>query len=334
MIATDVLSEGQNLQDCSIIVNYDLPWAIIRLIQRAGRVDRIGQKSPEVLCYSFLPADGLENIIALRAKVRTRLQENAEVIGTDETFFEGDHNQAVVDLYHEKAGLLDDEEDSEVDLSSQAYEIWKKAIDDDPSLAKTIPAMQAVSFSTKQRPADEPDSGSGVLVYLKTPSGANSLAWVNPSGQKVTESQYRILKAAECAPDTPAVMRLDNHHKLVAEAVRDLAAAEAHVGGTLGRPSGARYRTYERLKRHSAETQGTLFNTQALQLTIDEIYKYPLRESAVEILNRQLRANGSDDTLAKLALELRDENRLSQIQNDEHSEEDARIICSLGLIQN
>ena len=40
LVATDVLSEGQNLQDCSIVVNYDLPWAIIRLIQRAGRVDR------------------------------------------------------------------------------------------------------------------------------------------------------------------------------------------------------------------------------------------------------------------------------------------------------
>ena len=43
LIATDVLSEGQNLQDSSIVVNYDLPWAIIRLIQRAGRIDRIGQ---------------------------------------------------------------------------------------------------------------------------------------------------------------------------------------------------------------------------------------------------------------------------------------------------
>ena len=42
LIATDVLSEGQNLQDAAIVVNYDLPWAIIRLIQRAGRVDRIG----------------------------------------------------------------------------------------------------------------------------------------------------------------------------------------------------------------------------------------------------------------------------------------------------
>lgn len=74
LVATDVLSEGQNLQDCAIVVNYDLPWAIIRLIQRAGRVDRIGQQSPEILCYSFLPADGVERIINLRSRVRQRLQ--------------------------------------------------------------------------------------------------------------------------------------------------------------------------------------------------------------------------------------------------------------------
>ena len=59
LLATDVLSEGQNLQDSAIVVNFDLPWAIIRLIQRAGRVDRIGQESEEILCYSFLPAEGV-----------------------------------------------------------------------------------------------------------------------------------------------------------------------------------------------------------------------------------------------------------------------------------
>ena len=73
LIATDVLSEGQNLQDAAIVVNYDLPWAIIRLIQRAGRVDRIGQQAETILCYSFLPADGVERIIRLRARVRQRL---------------------------------------------------------------------------------------------------------------------------------------------------------------------------------------------------------------------------------------------------------------------
>ena len=68
VISTDVLSEGQNLQDGSIVVNYDLPWAIIRLIQRAGRVDRIGQKAERILCYTFLPAEGVERIIRLRAQ--------------------------------------------------------------------------------------------------------------------------------------------------------------------------------------------------------------------------------------------------------------------------
>ena len=123
LVATDVLSEGLNLQDCAIIVNYDLPWAIIRLIQRAGRVDRIGQTADQILCYSFLPVEGVERIIRLRSRLRQRLQENAEVVGTDEAFFEDEiDEQTILDLYHEKSGILDGEADSEVDLTSEAYQ--------------------------------------------------------------------------------------------------------------------------------------------------------------------------------------------------------------------
>ena len=127
LVATDVLSEGQNLQDCAIVVNYDLPWAIIRLIQRAGRVDRIGQSAPNILCYSFLPAEGIERLIRLRSRVRQRLEENAEVVGTDEAFFEDEDTLAVVDLYNEQTGVLDGDDDSEVDLASYAYQIWRNA---------------------------------------------------------------------------------------------------------------------------------------------------------------------------------------------------------------
>ena len=106
LISTDILSEGQNLQDCAIVVNYDLPWTIIRLVQRAGRVDRIGQVAEQILCYSFLPAKGVERLIFLRARVRARLLQNAEVVGTDEAFFEDDNNEtAIVDLYNERSGL-------------------------------------------------------------------------------------------------------------------------------------------------------------------------------------------------------------------------------------
>src|SRR5260370_6538032 len=145
LIATDVLSEGQNLQDCAIVVNYDLPWAIIRLIQRAGRVDRIGQKADRIIVESFLPAEGVDRILRLRARVRQRLRENAEVVGTDEAFFEDDRNDnTILDLYHERAGILDGEDDTEVDLASYAFQIWQNAITADPSLQKTVPELPPV----------------------------------------------------------------------------------------------------------------------------------------------------------------------------------------------
>src|SRR5204863_3688532 len=145
LVATDVLSEGQNLQDCAIIVNYDLPWAIIRLVQRAGRIDRIGQQADQIRVYSFLPAEGVERIIRLRARVRQRLQENAEVVGTDEAFFEDDrYDQVVRDLFTEKAGIFDGDADTEVDLGSYAYQIWKNAIDQQPELQRIIADLPTV----------------------------------------------------------------------------------------------------------------------------------------------------------------------------------------------
>ena len=127
LIATDVLSEGQNLQDSHVIMNFDLPWAIIRLIQRAGRVDRIGQKSENIYCYSFFPATGIEEIISLRKRLNDRINANASIVGSDEIFFEG-NEQNLRDMFNEKSGIIDDDDDSDVDLSSQAYQIWKNAI--------------------------------------------------------------------------------------------------------------------------------------------------------------------------------------------------------------
>ena len=96
-----------------IIVNYDLPWAIIRLIQRVGRVDRIGQRPRRILCYSFLPADGVERILRLRARVRQRLPPERRGRGNRRAFFEDERGprRALVDLYHEKSAVLDDEAD-------------------------------------------------------------------------------------------------------------------------------------------------------------------------------------------------------------------------------
>ena len=146
--------------------------------------------------------------------MRARLHANSEVVGTDESFFDDDrHNKAVTDLYHEKAGLLDGEEDSEVDLVSYAYQIWQDAITAEPGLKKTIEDMPNVVYTAKEHDRAEP-STQGALVYLRTASGTDLwLGWMR-KGKRVTDSPYRILKAAECLPTTPAVPRLPNHHEI------------------------------------------------------------------------------------------------------------------------
>ena len=331
VVATDVLSEGQNLQDCSIVVNFDLPWAIIRLVQRAGRVDRIGQQAETIRCYSFLPAEGVERILRLRSRVRQRLQENAEVVGTDEAFFEDDrNNQAVVDLYNEKAGILDGEDDTEVDLASYAYQIWKNAITADPGLEKKIAELPPVVYSTRpHKPSDK--APEGVLVYIRTGEGNDALAWVDRGGKAVTESQLAILKAAECAPNTPALTRFENHHDLVRKGVDLIVEEEKSVGGQLGRPSGARFRTYERLKRYAETIKGTLFDSPEVRKAVEDIYRYPLRQVAIDMLNRQLKSGVADQQLAELVTALREDGRLCIIEEEEQVQE-PKIICSMGLV--
>ena len=335
LIATDVLSEGQNLQDCAVIINYDLPWAIIRLIQRAGRVDRIGQTAEDILCYSFLPADGVERIIRLRDRVHQRLRENAEVVGTDETFFEGDGDeQTIVDLYNERSGILDGDADTEVDLASYAYQIWKNAVDANPDLQKIIPNLPPVVYSSRrhQASAEKPE---GVLVYMRTADGNDALAWMDKDGNSVTESQFIILKAAACPLNTPAVPRRENHHELVRKGAELIISEERRVGGQLGRPSGARFRTYERLKRFADEIKGTLlayqFESNLLNKTIEDIYRFPLRQAATDTLNRQLRSGILDHDLAELVISLREEDRLC-ITHEEEDTREPKLICSLGLI--
>ncbi|MEQ8540356.1 MAG: helicase-related protein [Coleofasciculus sp. D1-CHI-01] len=330
LIATDVLSEGLNMQDCAIIVNYDLPWAIIRLIQRAGRVDRIGQNAAKILCYSFLPAAGVERIIRLRERLRQRLQENAEVVGTDEAFFEEDTNeQTLLDLYHEKAGILDGDEDNEVDLTSEAYQIWQNATQNNPTLKKKIETLANVVYSTRKH-TPTTSQPEGVLLYMKTGEGNDALAWIDKQGKSVTQSQFEILRMARCEPETQAINRYPSHHDLVQKGAELIAEEEKSTGGQLGRPSGARFRTYARLKRYVNEMP--LLATPDLHKAIDQIYRYPLRQSAVDRLNRSLKSGMDDQQFAELVVALYLDDRFCFVQ-EEGRTQDPEIICSLGLFQ-
>jgi hypothetical protein len=261
-----------------------------------------------------------------------RLQQNAEVVGTDEVFFEDEGAaQPLQDLYNEKAGLLDGDggADGEVDLASEAFQIWKNATDRDPSLARTIAELPNVVLSARPH-AGTPSEPEGVLLYMRTADDNDALAWVNAQGQTVTQSQLRILQMARCEPGTQSLPHHEQHHELVRKGVEHLVSEAAAVGGQLGRPSGARFKTYERLKRYAESVRGTLLEPPELLRAIEDIYRHPLRSTATDTLNRQLRSGISDQQLAELVIALRDDDRLSIIEEEEQARE-PQIICSLGL---
>ncbi len=89
LVTTDVLAEGMNLQQCGRIINYDLPWNPMRLVQRHGRIDRIGSPHEKVFLVCVFPDRQLEALLALEERIRRKLAQAAASIGLDQTVIPG-----------------------------------------------------------------------------------------------------------------------------------------------------------------------------------------------------------------------------------------------------
>lgn len=83
LISTDVLSEGQNLQDCNYVVNYDLPWNPMRIVQRVGRVDRIGSEYSAVTAGVFWPENALEENLGLVRRLEEKIAKISDAVGLE-----------------------------------------------------------------------------------------------------------------------------------------------------------------------------------------------------------------------------------------------------------
>ena len=226
---------------------------------------------------------------------------------------------------------MDGEADGEVDLTSHAYQIWKNAIAADPRLERAVANLPDVVFSSRQHEGDARRPG-GTLVYLRTSDDNDALAYIGRDGQSITESPVEILNAAQCYPETPAYHRHEEHHELVAVGARHIAQQARNIGGQLGRPSSARFRVYSRLKEYAEGIKGQLFDSEDLRQAINDIYRYPLRQAAVDTLNRQMRSGIDDPSLADLVIQMRDEDRLCIMDQENTEALEPRIICSMAFL--
>lgn len=338
LIATDVMSEGQNLQDCHVIINYDLPWAIIRLIQRAGRVDRIGQNHDTIHVYSFLPADGVEEIIRLRTRLSQRLQNNQEVVGTDESFFGEKASQHLEDLFNEESGVLDDDSDDsiDIDLTSLAQKVWNEASEEAQKMALDLPP---VVYATRAHTNTE-SSPTGEIVYLRIKRGSemqDALVRVDEEGQLISQSLSTLFTAVACAPDTPNVQPLINHFDLVHKAVEYASQEVQSHSGQLGRAQSVRRRLYERLRSYREQLMAAAHPTDQtsqmvgkIDAVVNAIYHAPLTEYARDQLSNHLRLGASAQDIAEIAYRQHEDGRLVQ-EVTPLEDPEPQIVCSMGL---
>lgn len=89
LVTTDVLAEGVNLQQCRNVINYDLPWNPMRLVQRHGRIDRIGSPHKDVFIRCFFPDRRLEELLELEARIRRKLAQAAASVGVEHEVIPG-----------------------------------------------------------------------------------------------------------------------------------------------------------------------------------------------------------------------------------------------------
>ncbi|GAI40246.1 unnamed protein product, partial [marine sediment metagenome] len=119
LVTTDVLAEGLNLQDCDKVINYDLHWNPVRLIQRFGRIDRIGSRHDKVYGFNFLPESGIDQQLGLKDILRNRIQEIHDTIGEDAAILDPSerlNEEAMYAIYEKKGDYLAHLEDEDEDI--------------------------------------------------------------------------------------------------------------------------------------------------------------------------------------------------------------------------
>jgi len=163
LITTDVLAEGVNLHRCNVIVNYDTPWNATRLMQRIGRVNRIGSVAGVIYNYNFYPSQQGDDEIRLYSNALVKLQGFHTAFGEDAQIYTHEEMLEQFELF--KEGLKDDE-----DKRLQFLRFIREFKDENPKEFKRIK-----QFPMKARTARKlenilkENSREGTVVFLKSP---------------------------------------------------------------------------------------------------------------------------------------------------------------------
>ncbi|PKN27602.1 MAG: helicase, partial [Deltaproteobacteria bacterium HGW-Deltaproteobacteria-21] len=216
-------------QDCDNIINYDLHWNPVRLIQRFGRIDRIGSEHEIIFGFNFLPELGIERNLGLRATLHNRIQEIHDTIGEDTKILDETERlnpDTMYAIYEPKVSgqvqleLWGKPEDEFLDLN-EAEEILRQLRKDDPLEFDRIANLRdgiRTARSSLQK---------GLFVFCQA-GRFQQLFLLDDKGTIVSRDIPRVVGTVKCTPDAQAVKLPDGHNKGVMAVRRSFAEEVKH----------------------------------------------------------------------------------------------------------
>jgi superfamily II DNA/RNA helicase len=255
VIATDVLSEGLNLQDCDKIINYDLHWNPVRLIQRFGRIDRIGSEHDAVFGFNFLPETNLERELKLKDKLGRRIREIHETIGEDSAILDPSeqlNEEAMYAIYEKDGGTnlsLFEDEDELIDLN-EAEEILRQLKKENPGEYDRIAALRDGIRTGK------PALNRGMYVFCEA-DRFQQLFLLDEKGKVTSRDIPKVLGTIKCAPDLKGSAVPDGYNAAVMRVkrlfVEEVKSRQSQKDHTLSLSHGQRY-VLKELRIHFSAT--------------------------------------------------------------------------------
>lgn len=192
LIATEVLSEGLNLQDGQVVINYELHWNPVRIIQRIGRIDRIGSEHDEIYVYNFFPEISAEEEIKVETKVNNRIDEIIHNFGYDERTIRLDEQtvrKKLFEIYTERAeGLEEVEEPSTAKYFEYEFRKLVNKYPEEYQKAIKLPALVNVARFSKDK---------GIIIFCRA-DDYYRLRLSNLEGKIISSDDWEILTKLKC----------------------------------------------------------------------------------------------------------------------------------------
>jgi Helicase conserved C-terminal domain len=207
LLCTDVLAEGMNLQDCRNIINYDLPWKPMRLVQRHGRVDRIGSPHPQVFLRTFFPDRELNRLLELVSRVQRKLAQAAASVGVEVSPIkdgrESDHwfsetREEIENLHKGNPNLFEKGGTSGAAQSGEEYrQDLRKGLQKYGDQVRDLPWKAGSGMARGKRRGHFFCARAGDRTYLR---------FVPFDGGDVIHEIGTCLRLIECSEETPRVV--------------------------------------------------------------------------------------------------------------------------------